>query len=141
MKTIQISGLSSLNAAAKEFVGLMGDNTVFAFYGDMGAGKTTFINELCKVLGVDSEETASPTFALINEYRSDTTAELIYHFDFYRIEDLDEALELGIEDYFDSGAVCLIEWPEKIAAALPADTVTVRLTVNDDDSRTLEVSE
>ncbi len=141
MKTINIPGTGSLEAAAREFASLMGDNTVFAFYGDMGAGKTTFINALCSVLGVDSEETASPTFALINEYRSDTTAELIYHFDFYRIEDLDEAIELGIEDYFDSGAVCLIEWPEKIAAALPEDTVTVKITVNDDDSRTLTISE
>jgi len=141
MKTIQIASLGQIAAAAREFVALMGDNTVFAFYGDMGAGKTTFINALCKELGVDEDETASPTFALINEYRSDTTAELIYHFDFYRVESLDEALELGIEDYFDSGAVCLIEWPERIAAALPSDTVTVRITVNDDDSRTLTVSE
>jgi ATPase, YjeE family len=141
MKTIEIASLEALPAAAKEFVELMGDNTVFAFYGDMGAGKTTFINELCRALGVDTDDTASPTFALINEYRSDTTAELIYHFDFYRIEDLDEALELGIEDYFDSGAVCLIEWPERIAAALPADTVSVSIRVNDDDSRTMEISE
>ena len=141
MKTIQIPNEAALEAAAREFAALMGDNTVFAFYGDMGAGKTTFINALCGVLVVDPEETASPTFALINEYRSDTTAELIYHFDFYRIENLDEAIELGIEDYFDSGAVCLIEWPERIAAALPQDTVTVRIAVNDDDSRTLTISE
>lgn len=141
MKTIEIPNLEALPEAARQFAAEMGDNTVFAFYGDMGAGKTTFINALCEVLGVDPEETASPTFALINEYRSDTTAELIYHFDFYRIEDLEEALDMGIEDYFDSGAVCLIEWPEKVAAALPADTVTVRLTVNDDDSRTLTMSE
>lgn len=141
MRKIEVPNIEALPEAAREFAGLMGDNTVFAFYGDMGAGKTTFINELCRTLGVDTDDTASPTFALINEYRSDTTAELIYHFDFYRIEDLDEALELGIEDYFDSGAICLIEWPERIAAALPADTVTVRITVNDDDSRTIEVSE
>ena len=107
----------------------------------MGAGKTTFINALSKALGVESDDTASPTFALINEYRSDTTAELIYHFDFYRIEDLEEALEIGTEDYFDSGAICLIEWPERIAPILPADTVSVRITVNDDDTRTLTVSE
>ncbi len=141
MKTIQIPSLEALPEAAREFMGLMGYNTVFAFYGDMGAGKTTFINELCRALGVDTDDTASPTFALINEYRSDTTAELIYHFDFYRIDDLDEALELGIEDYFDSGAVCLIEWPERITPVLPADTVSVRIRVNDDDSRTLEISE
>lgn len=141
MKKIEIANLEALPAAAKEFVEMMGDNTVFAFYGDMGAGKTTFINELCRALGVDSDDTASPTFALINEYRSDTTAELIYHFDFYRIEDLDEALELGIEDYFDSGSICLIEWPERITPVLPSDTVSVRIRVNDDDSRTIEISE
>ena len=141
MKTIEIPSLEALPEAARSFAALMGDNTVFAFYGDMGAGKTTFINALSEALGVEPGETASPTFALINEYRSDTTAELIYHFDFYRIEDLEEALELGIEDYFDSGAVCLIEWPERIAAALPADTVTVRISVNDDDSRTLTISD
>lgn len=141
MKTINVPNLEALSAAAKEFAGLMGDNTVFAFYGDMGAGKTTFINELCRALGVDGDDTASPTFALINEYRSDTTAELIYHFDFYRIEDLDEALELGIEDYFDSGALCFIEWPERITPVLPSDTVSVRIRVNDDDSRTIEISE
>jgi len=125
MKTIEIPSVEALPEAARQFAAEMGDNTVFAFYGDMGAGKTT----------------ASPTFALINEYRSDTTAELIYHFDFYRVESLEEALELGIEDYFDSGAVCLIEWPERIAAALPNDTVSVKITVNDDDSRTLTISE
>ena len=141
MKTIQIPSLEALPEAARQFAAEMGDNTVFAFYGDMGAGKTTFINALCEVLGIDPEETASPTFAIINEYRSDTTAELVYHFDFYRVDDLEEALDMGIEDYFDSGAVCLIEWPEKVAAALPADTVTVRITVNDDDSRTLTMSE
>lgn len=141
MTTIHVDSLDRLPEAAEKFVAAMGDETVYAFYGDMGAGKTTFINALCRVLGVDPEETASPTFALINEYRSDTTAELIYHFDFYRIEDLDEAIELGVEDYFDSGAVCLIEWPERIAAALPEDTVTVKITVNDDDSRTLTISE
>lgn len=141
MKTIEVPNLEALPAAAHEFLSIMGDNTVFAFYGDMGAGKTTFINEICRALGVDSDDTASPTFALINEYRSDTTAELIYHFDFYRIEDLDEALELGIEDYFDSGSICLIEWPERISPVLPSDTVSVRIRVNDDDSRTIEISE
>ncbi len=141
MKTIEVPNIEALPEAARQFAAEMGDNTVFAFYGDMGAGKTTFINALCEVLGVDTAETASPTFALINEYRSDTTAELMYHFDCYRIESLEEAVELGIEDYFDSGAVCLIEWPERVAAALPSDTVSVKITVNDDDSRTLAISE
>ena len=79
----------------------------------------------------------SPSFAIINEYRSDTTAELVYHFDLYRLESLDEALEIGIEDYFDSGALCLLEWPERVADILPDDTVNVDIRVNDDGSRTL----
>ena len=135
MKTIKINTLADLPAAANEFVGLMGDNTVFAFYGEMGAGKTTFINALSRALGVEEDITSSPSFSIINEYRSDTTAELIYHFDLYRLENLDEALDIGVEDYFDSGAICLLEWPERIAELLPSDTVSVRISVNDDDSR------
>ena len=81
----------------------MGDRTVVAFHGEMGAGKTTFINALCRELGVESDDTASPTFAIVNEYRSDTTAELIYHFDLYRLESLEEALDVGVEDYLDCG--------------------------------------
>ena len=127
-KTIRIANLESLPAAAEEFVGLMDDYTVFAFNGDMGAGKTTFIRALVQALGVDAEEANSPSFSLINEYRSDTTAELIYHFDLYRLESLDEALEIGVEDYFDSGAVCLIEWPERVADILPDDTVRVDIS-------------
>lgn len=141
MKKIEIPSLEALPQAAREFAAMMDDRTVYAFYGDMGAGKTTFINELSRALGVEEDDTTSPTFSLVNEYRSDTTGELIYHFDFYRIDSLEEALDMGVEDYFDSGALCLIEWPEKIAAMLPADTVTVRLRVNDDDTRTLEISE
>ncbi|MCH5346117.1 MAG: tRNA (adenosine(37)-N6)-threonylcarbamoyltransferase complex ATPase subunit type 1 TsaE, partial [Muribaculaceae bacterium] len=99
----------------------------------------TFINALAGTLGVEPDETGSPTFAIINEYRSSTTAELIYHFDLYRIESVDEALDLGIEDYFDSGALCLLEWPERIEPLLPDDTVVVKITVNDDDTRTLIV--
>lgn len=140
-RTITITSEADLDRAAKEFVTLMGDETVYAFNGPMGAGKTTFIRALSRALGVSDDEANSPSFSIINEYRSDTTAELIYHFDFYRVETLEEALELGIEDYFDSGAVCLIEWPERIAAALPDDTVTVEIKVNDDDSRTITVSE
>lgn len=111
MKTITISTLEDLPRAAREFVETMDDSTVFAFYGDMGAGKTTFINALCRELGVSEDIATSPSFSIVNEYRSDTTAELIYHFDLYRLENLDEALDMGIEDYFDSGALCLLEWP------------------------------
>ncbi len=119
----------------------MGDETVYAFYGDMGAGKTTFINALCRRLGVEDDVTNSPSFAIINEYRSDTTAELIYHFDLYRLEDIDEALEIGVEDYFDSGALCFLEWPERIADILPDDTVRVDIKVNDDDSRDIIIND
>ena len=117
-------------------MGLMGDDTVFAFYGKMGAGKTTFIKALCKELGVE-DEVNSPTFAIINEYRSATTAELIYHFDFYRIKKLDEVYDLGYEDYFYSGALCFIEWPELIEELLPLDAKKVSITENSDGTRTI----
>ena len=126
---------------AHEFVALMGDFTVFAFYGEMGAGKTTFINALCRELGVETDITSSPSFAIINEYRSDTTAELIYHFDCYRLENENEALDIGAEDYFDCGALCFIEWPERIEGLLPNDTVRVDISVNpDDNSRVVKMS-
>lgn len=140
MKTINIPTLADLPQAAREFVEAMDDSTVFAFYGDMGAGKTTFIGELCRELGVSDDVTNSPSFSIVNEYRSDTTAELIYHFDLYRLESLNEALDMGIEDYFDSGALCLLEWPERVEELLPDDAVRVKLFVNDDDSRTLQLS-
>ncbi|MBR6638778.1 MAG: tRNA (adenosine(37)-N6)-threonylcarbamoyltransferase complex ATPase subunit type 1 TsaE [Muribaculaceae bacterium] len=140
MTKINISSLDNIEAAAKEFVNLMGDDTVFAFYGDMGAGKTTFINALCRVLGVEEDTTNSPSFSIVNEYRSDTTAELIYHFDLYRIENLEEAFDIGIEDYFDSGALCFLEWPERIEDILPYDTVKVEIKINDDDTRQLLIS-
>lgn len=135
-----IPSLEAIDDVAAGMVDVMGDYTIFAFTGQMGAGKTTFINALSRALGVEDEETGSPTFAIINEYRSSTTAELIYHFDLYRIESLEEALDLGIEDYFDSGALCLLEWPERIEALLPDDTVVVKIEVNPDDSRTLTVT-
>lgn len=137
MKEYIIENAADVDRVAREFVAEMGDETVYAFYGEMGVGKTTFINALCRALGVDADETSSPTFAIINEYRSDTTAELIYHFDLYRLESLEEALDIGIEDYFDSGALCLLEWPERVADILPDDTVSVDIRVNDDGSRTL----
>ena len=136
---IEIATAEALPQAAQEFASLMGDETVYAFYGEMGAGKTTFIRELCRALGVEEDLANSPSFSIINEYRSDTTAELIYHFDLYRLESVDEALEIGVEDYFDSGALCLLEWPERIEPLLPDDTVKVSISVNPDDSRTLTI--
>ncbi len=136
---IEIATAEALPQAAQEFASLMGDETVYAFYGEIGAGKTTFIRELCRALGVEEDLANSPSFSIINEYRSDTTAELIYHFDLYRLESVDEALEIGVEDYFDSGALCLLEWPERIEPLLPDDTVKVSISVNPDDSRTLTI--
>ena len=132
--------LSEINSAAKEFIRQMGDNTVFAFYGKMGAGKTTFIKTLCEELGV-TDPVNSPSFAIVNEYRSDTTGELIYHFDFYRIKKIDEVYDLGYEDYFYSGALCFIEWPELIEELLPGDTVSVTIEENSDGSRNLTVGQ
>ena len=132
--TIEIKNLEGLQDAAREFVGAMGDYSVFAFYGSMGVGKTTFINALCKELGVE-EVTNSPSFSIINEYRSATTAELIYHFDCYRLEDEREAEDIGVEDYFESGALCFIEWPERIDSFLPDHTVEVTVAEQENGSR------
>ena len=136
-RTITIASEADLERAAGEFVSLMGDETVYAFNGPMGAGKTTFIRALVRALGVNDDEASSPSFSIINEYRYDTPAELIYHIDLYRLESVEEALEIGVEDYFDSGALCLLEWPERIEALLPDDTVIVDIAVNPDESRTL----
>lgn len=131
---IKIQSLETIHEAAKQFVQAMGDNTVFAFYGKMGAGKTTFIKAVCEELGV-TDVITSPTFAIINEYRSDIADELIYHFDFYRIKKLSEVYDMGYEDYFFSGAVCFIEWPELIEELLPGDVVKVNIEEEADGSR------
>ena len=134
---LKINNLEEIGAVAEEFIRLaMQEDTVFAFNGQMGAGKTTFIKALCEALGV-SEVVTSPTFSIVNEYRSDETGELIYHFDFYRIKKIDEAYDMACEDYFYSGAVCLIEWPELVEDLLPGNTVWVDIRVNDDDTRTI----
>ena len=138
-KTIKIKALDAINEAAKEFMAEMGDYTVFAFNGEMGAGKTTFIKALCQELGVE-DVTNSPSFAIINEYRSDTTAELIYHFDCYRLENEMEAEEIGVDDYFYSGALCFIEWPERITDLLPDDTVEVDVVEEEDGTRTITLT-
>lgn len=121
---LQLKNIEEIHSVAKEFVKAMDDRTVFAFYGKMGAGKTTFIKAVCEVLGV-VDVINSPTFAIVNEYRSGETAELIYHFDFYRIKKLEEVYDMGYEDYFYSGALCFIEWPELIEDLLPTDAVPV----------------
>ncbi|MBD5316311.1 MAG: tRNA (adenosine(37)-N6)-threonylcarbamoyltransferase complex ATPase subunit type 1 TsaE [Bacteroides sp.] len=140
MQRIHIPSLDAIDDAARQFVELMADETVYAFYGEMGAGKTTFINAICRALGVNDDPTASPTFAIVNEYRSDTTAELIYHFDLYRLDNYEQALEIGADDYFFSGALCLLEWPEKIEEILPADTVSVKINLLDDGSREILIA-
>lgn len=134
---INIPNIEALPEAAHEFLAAMDDRTVYAFRGSMGAGKTTFIKALCEALGVE-DEVNSPTFAIVNEYRSETTAELIYHFDCYRIQKIEEALDFGFEDYMESSALCFIEWPENVEELLPGDVVNVSITVNDDESRTIE---
>ena len=131
---IKINTLSEIEQAAKTFVEAMDQNTVFAFYGKMGAGKTTFIKAVCEALGV-TDVVNSPTFSIVNEYRSETTGELIYHFDFYRIKKLEEVYDMGYEDYFYSGAVCFIEWPELIEPLLPDDAVKVSIVEQADGTR------
>lgn len=134
--TFTVKSVEELPEAAREFIRSMGDRTVVALHGEMGAGKTTFINALCRELGVETDATTSPTFALVNEYRSDTTAELIYHFDLYRLESLDEAIDMGFEDYMDCGALCFIEWPDIVDPMLPEDTIDLTITANADGTRT-----
>ena len=133
---IKIQSLEHIHEAAREFIAAMGDNTVFALYGKMGAGKTTFIKALCQELGVEDVVT-SPTFAVINEFRSDIAGELIYHFDFYRIKKLEEVYDMGYEDYFYSGALCFIEWPELVEELLPGNTIKVTIEELEDGSRKL----
>ncbi len=122
----QIKDLSALQDAAKQLLTSFPDERIFAFYGAMGAGKTTFIKALCRSLG-SRDNITSPTFALINEYSADEGA-VIYHFDFYRIKKLEEAYDLGYEDYIYSGNYCFIEWPEMIDSLLPEGIVEVRIT-------------
>ena len=137
MMKLTIRSLDTIRETAREFVANMGQASVFAFYGKMGAGKTTFVKAICEELGVEDVIT-SPTFAIVNEYQSTKTGGPIYHFDFYRIKKLDEGYDMGCEDYFYSGAPCFLEWPELIEEILPNDAVKVTITEQEDGTRIVE---
>jgi tRNA threonylcarbamoyladenosine biosynthesis protein TsaE len=130
--------LKSLHSVAEKLIEQFPGHRIFAFYGKMGAGKTTFIQSVCQVLGTNDNVT-SPTFALINEYKT-IEQKSIFHFDFYRIKELEEAFDLGYEDYLYSGDYCLIEWPEIIEPLLPANIVKVKIEVMDDGSRNISAA-
>ena len=136
MTTIQIPSLEYIRESARTFIAQMGDHTIFAFYGKMGSGKTTFIKAVCEELGVEDVIT-SPTFAIVNEYHSATGP--IYHFDFYRIKKLEEVYDMGYEDYFYSGRLCLIEWPELMEELLPDDAVRIHIDEQTDGQRLLTI--
>lgn len=132
-----LKDLSDIETVAHEFVKNIGDNNVYAFYGKMGVGKTTFIKAICKVLGV-TEPITSPTFAIINEYtRGDGNP--IYHFDFYRIRSINEAYDFGYEDYFYSGNLCFIEWPELVEPLLPENVIRVKIELKENEQRSIVI--
>ena len=133
MKKIEIDSLSDLPKVADAVLGELHGRSVVLFRGPMGAGKTTLISRIAAALGAQDTVT-SPTFALVNQYEGEG-GRRIYHFDFYRIDTLEEALDLGYEEYFYSGDLCLVEWPEKIEPLLPDDAVTVTITVGEDEER------
>ena len=136
LREIHIAGLADLDRAAGEFLDAIGEARLVAFYAPMGAGKTTFTTALCRRLGVDEDAVSSPTFAIVNEYRT-AAGESVFHFDFYRIDNPAEALDIGLYDYLDSGCLCLMEWPENIEPLLPEETLRVHIRVEPDGSRTL----
>lgn len=133
---ITIADTEDLDRAAEDFLSEIGENRIIAFYAPMGAGKTTFTTAVCRRLGVRDDAVSSPTFAIVNEYRT-SSGEPLYHFDFYRITKITEALDIGFYDYIDSGFLCIIEWPENIEEILPEETLRVSIAVNPDESRTL----
>lgn len=133
---IVIKSLEDIDRAAEEFLREIGDRKLIAFYAPMGAGKTTFITAICRRLSVKEDAVSSPTFAIVNEYRT-LSGESVFHFDFYRITKDSEALDIGFYDYIDSGCLCLMEWPENIEDLLPDETLRVRITVAQDQARTI----
>ena len=136
MKVINIPDESTLSNAAKEFISIMDDHRIFSFYGELGAGKTTFIKAISRELGV-TDNVSSPTFALINEYSSNRGT--IFHFDLYRIKDIVELYDIGYEDYFYSDHLCFIEWPELAEDLIPKEAVDIIIKRNFDDSRRVEI--
>lgn len=137
-RTLTINSLSDIDSVAKEFIEMTEGNSIIAFYAPMGAGKTTFTNAICRCLGVDDDAVSSPTFSIVNEYRA-ATGKSIYHFDFYRINKITEAFDIGFYDYVDSGELCIIEWPENIEEILPEESLKVFISVDDNTgARVLE---
>ncbi|MBC8053640.1 MAG: tRNA (adenosine(37)-N6)-threonylcarbamoyltransferase complex ATPase subunit type 1 TsaE [Sphingobacteriaceae bacterium] len=134
---LKVSGLENLPAAAEQILEVAGNNRVFLFYGEMGAGKTTLIKSLCALLKVE-DTVSSPTFSIVNEYVGDKVR--VYHFDFYRIKNETEALDLGYEDYFYSGHYCFIEWPEKISNLLPEKFVELKLLETSENERLIKIT-
>ena len=134
---IQINSQEDLKSAAIQLLEFAGEEKIFLFEGDMGAGKTTFIKVICEVLGVE-DLVSSPTFSIVNEYLA--KEDKIYHFDFYRIKDLQEAYDIGYEEYFYSGDLCLIEWPERIALLIPEHHVKVDIQVTGTEQRLISFS-
>ena len=132
---LKINHIDDINEVARQFVDQMGDHKIFAFYGKMGAGKTTFIKSMCEELGV-TDVINSPTFAIVNEYM-DSKGESIYHFDFYRIKRVEEVYDIGFDEYIYSGNLCLMEWPELIEQLLPEETVRVDIMENPDGTRVI----
>ena len=131
---IIIKDLAQIDAAAETFLKETAGRSLIAFYAPMGAGKTTFTTAICRCLGVRGDAVSSPTFAIVNEYRT-AEGESVYHFDFYRITKAAEAFDIGLYDYLDSGCLCLMEWPENIEDILPEETLKVTISVADDQSR------
>ncbi len=128
-----------LATAARQFLEAIGDHTVIAFQGHLGAGKTTFIKAICETLGVE-DNVCSPTFTIVNEYRA-ASGQSVFHFDFYRVEKLQEALDLGLDEYFYSGCLCLMEWPERIGQLLPEETLLVKIEPLDETTRSFKIFE
>lgn len=133
-----IYNITDLEEIAKQIIGQAGDKTIWIFDGEMGAGKTTLIKAICKQLGVLTA-VQSPTFSIVNEYQT-ADGDTIFHFDFYRLKRESEALDFGIEEYFDSGKICLLEWAEKVESLLPENCYTIQITVIDENSRNLQLN-